>query len=751
MPQPGKNWSYLNSNIDLSKNFVHSFIFAKEAYRVNLIFGLIEYEGSLNDPSILKSLGEKINTYYFDDDIWSEEISGELQELQFSNTLQKINNRINNLVNNYEGWDPKKLRLVIASLLEENKNSDRSKLCLSFAGKENHVLIFHELKNGLVKAVDVLEGNENHEPFNPLKIFSHIVTGQLTPADKITISSQSLFDTVSWDEIKKTVSSLQPMAALEHLKNQVNKASFSFSGLIIRPTESPVVSVNALGGSGGKRGGSVQKILHVEKETEKFLAPALGLNFFSSVRKMGKRTASVFSFFGSEAFSNKTSLFKSKVSKFFGAIADGWREFYPRALFLIKSALSGLVGAVRFLISLIVKLSVAIKKAMGWVYDRLLTGIRLARQWFSRLTLKQKLSLVGGIILIAIFFQSASWVLAWRQGQKEELAYQKTVADIKNKFEAADSALIYKDEDKARNQIVLAETLIKGLPLNSAARKTQHQSLENTAKSKLKLLRKEVVFTPVKIAEITDMDLRKIIVIDNKVVVAGNQPALATVDVQGNHDITKITRVWSTTKTWNFAVANDEEAYFFDQGGKLIAYNIGTGKFETRVTPLKTNFNIADISLYDRKLYVLERGGPQIYRFGRATGGFAGEAVPFLRQKNVGLVPVASAFAVNNEIYLANHGGSITKLASGGAEPSVIGPINVEPLLTAPTRILSLGQYLYVLEPSTQRLVVISKAGVLVAQYVNAEFTDLRDFALDGSGKAYLLNENQVVEIDINI
>ncbi|MBI3626800.1 hypothetical protein HY224_02035, partial [Candidatus Uhrbacteria bacterium] len=324
MAQPSKNWSYINANSALTKNFVHAFVFAKAGYKINLVFGLIEYTQELSDPSVIKALAEKVNAYYFDDDIWNEEVNGETQELQFENTLQKINNRIKNLVNNYQGLDPNQLKVIIGCLLSSEEFPDKAKLCVSYAGKNNKVLLFHQLKSGQSKIIDVLSSDT--ESVNPLRIFSQIITGHLTLADKIFLSPQALYETVSIEEIKRAVTSLHPLAALEHLKNQVNKAGFSFGGAIIKATDSRQGEVLT-----GQRVGSVQKIHQDEMQTEKLLAPALSLNIFTGLARLPRRLLAPFSRLSQTDFSLKSNLLSTQLNKLGGDLKENSKTFYFRS------------------------------------------------------------------------------------------------------------------------------------------------------------------------------------------------------------------------------------------------------------------------------------------------------------------------------------------------------------------------------------------------------------------------------------
>ena len=57
-------------------------------------------------------------------------------------------------------------------------------------------------------------------------------------------------------------------------------------------------------------------------------------------------------------------------------------------------------------------------------------------------------------------------------------------------------------------------------------------------------------------------------------------------------------------------------------------------------------------------------------------------------------------------------------------------------------------KYLYVLDPGSKRIVILTKEGVMVNQYTSEKFTDLRDIAIDETNqKAYLLSGKKIYGI----
>ncbi|MCK5320727.1 hypothetical protein KAJ61_05065, partial [Candidatus Parcubacteria bacterium] len=77
----------------------------------------------------------------------------------------------------------------------------------------------------------------------------------------------------------------------------------------------------------------------------------------------------------------------------------------------------------------------------------------------------------------------------------------------------------------------------------------------------------------------------------------------------------------------------------------------------------------------------------------------------------------------------------------------------VAPSLANPIKIQASQEndYLYVLDPSENRLIVYDKNGQFIMQYMEKDFSSLKDFALDEiNKKIYLLNDNSVYQVDLS-
>ena len=108
----------------------------------------------------------------------------------------------------------------------------------------------------------------------------------------------------------------------------------------------------------------------------------------------------------------------------------------------------------------------------------------------------------------------------------------------------------------------------------------------------------------------------------------------------------------------------------------------------------------------------------------------------------------AAAAAVDGDVYVLRSDGIVLKLNQGKLADFSLNAI--DPMLAGPTKIKTSenSDFLYLLDPPTKRLVVVTKTGALVQQYRADLFDQLKDFIVDESNKTvYLLNGTQIFGI----
>ena len=110
----------------------------------------------------------------------------------------------------------------------------------------------------------------------------------------------------------------------------------------------------------------------------------------------------------------------------------------------------------------------------------------------------------------------------------------------------------------------------------------------------------------------------------------------------------------------------------------------------------------------------------------------------------------AQSMAIDGSIYVLNFDGVITKYFKGkkveDINPSLEKPLTGENKLFTGTDF----DNLYISDPKNKRLIVLSREGGVINQYVNDEFANLQDFWVTNDEKEiYLLCGKKVYRIEL--
>ncbi len=208
----------------------------------------------------------------------------------------------------------------------------------------------------------------------------------------------------------------------------------------------------------------------------------------------------------------------------------------------------------------------------------------------------------------------------------------------------------------------------------------------------------------------------------------------------------------SSNPDFNFIAVSGNDVAIVNQNNNLLLYNPNEKELLTSQTISTANQNIAAIASYNRRLYLLDKGNGQIWRLNRQGNNFSPPRA-WLKEEvsnNEGW----RDFNIDGTIYILNNG-NIEQYSQGRRTEFAIEEIT--PNLTNATKIKTLPDipYIYILDPTNQRLVIFDKDGKLTKQYTSNAFTDLKDFAInykvkDNKTNVYLLNGNKIYLVAID-
>jgi hypothetical protein len=213
----------------------------------------------------------------------------------------------------------------------------------------------------------------------------------------------------------------------------------------------------------------------------------------------------------------------------------------------------------------------------------------------------------------------------------------------------------------------------------------------------------------------------------------GEQKNLAI--LPGNPDITELTNFGSGSLS---ALTSNLE--IIDQKP-----NTTKGTRYSLVLP-NTNANLAGFVNYNTALYSIDIANNLILKASRQ--GPAYKAVSWLKETLK--LDSAVDLSVDGSLYVLTNKGEVMKFTQGQRVQLAISA--VEPALTSAKKIVADAtlQNIYILDPTLKRIVVFTKAGKFVNQYVgDALATTVSLSADEHAKKIYILNGNNIQTINI--
>ncbi len=604
------------------------------------------------------------------------------------------------------------------------------------------------------RIIDLLHGGGVEAVVNPLKIFSSIVSGPVEANDHVVIATNSLLDYFSQEKIRRTVSAAPPAEAAAYFDSLLrdNPTQAGFAALILEltpagqpePAAEPLANGLALPALGQNRPGmSMEKLIHREQTTQELLEPS----FWRSVQLLFR------SGYTRAEDTLRTRLLRKPArrrlayrpeqsakprSLLITALLTLWRLIKQVLLLLIMVLVTGISALRR---------SIARPKSAPSSAPPMRE--RVAGTWraIRRLPSRQQLVLgsVAGLALILV----VSLIVFASQDAKRLTAAEREqiVTSIREKTDQANITLSYGDLTGAQKIIRDIDQLIDQLPKKKSADKKLVAGLQNAltdAREKTQRRTRPTLATQASLAGLgTAEPVRVVLTAKASYVVTSRGEIVRTTD----EGAPKVIGTPLQDLAISDAVA-DGDGLLLLAGNKLVRFSSADVKYTTPTVTLPSE--PLTMTLFQNRLYLVDRATGQVLRFPRGTGGF-GEGKPWITDGTVSIEGVIG-IAVDGSVYLLRSDGTLTELLQGQKQPFALDPI--DPPLTAVTRLWTdaASKYLYILEPKSQRLVVFNKNGELAAQYQDQSFQDARGFAVDEKGKkAYLLTSSSLERFDLTL
>lgn len=734
---------------DQSRSTVHVFVshptpVEETSLGKLVLLAELESQEPINRDIILSIQKELQSVYYS-----SEELH---PEVALENALSRTNQKISDLVADYATNWHEHLNIIVCVIQGEY-------VYFSEYGKVHVFLIQQQ------RIIDVLASNPSaSETSGALKIFSNVVNGRIQTGESMLLTTTSLMDYFSQEKLRRMFSEQPIHEAIVNIENilseNVNNAAFG--AIVIQPmkqTEASTFSDMPLIITRPQHSASqssMEKMIDQEQKTSELLSPSIMAN----TKKRLSETSSQLSHFIStkilrrsrrrvqmmeqmkdygEPYSTK------KTSERSGFTSRIWRGVKVVAGFIISLFVA--------IISLFTKKEnrqklASTPRSVGSIPSRFII-------WIKRLPSQGKIILGLAAIIIFIFTQSVvSRGLSDMKATKE-INYEETVTTIENLLFDAENAFSYDNYSGATDSLIQADNLLNDLPAKSDERQEQLNSFS----SKLSLLREQArritrIDSPTLLTDLSQtasgMTIGGIELIGDFIYAFSPQDnSTYSIDVDSGETSLFATAVidnafqYATSPTTNTLL-------FLNTANSLNEYTLSAKALsEIPLAFSEQEINIVDIFHYEGRLYLLDIANNQIWRAVRGGTRYASPGT-WVTQEGVNLQNGRS-LAVDGAIYILTSSGEVIKMSGGGQDAFTLG--SVDPALTGGTKIWTNQntERLYILDASGQRIIVYSKEGSFIDQYMSDPFTKMTDFAIDESGgKAYILTGSRIYSFLLN-
>ncbi len=617
-------------------------------------------------------------------------------EILLEEILQKVNNLLPELSSELKikSWI-NKLDIIIGIIYQNN-------VYLSRIGNINALLIHNNQYTPIL---------ETEAEVNPTKPFTDIISGQLDTGDTLIISTNSLFDYISKEKIKQIVSKYPPQTSISQIQKLLESVPdfVTFNSLIIKNTNAKDVIRDEEIESDSSKSDVIHPDYSRQKRKPKLVLDLKGLNNIGFIQKINK-VISLFAYF-------------------FNIIAKIFIYIFNKIKAIILFIFSSKYRQGQEQLTLY-----KIKDKINNKYT-----------WYYKLNKKQKVTLISLFIIILVLLTNLVFLTQEKAVKEINKEYTNALLEINNKLTEAEAKLIYNDEQAAELILLEIQDIINNLVITSEENQEEIDTIAETIKHKLNKVRH--------IYEVTDptelFDLSTTILSSKQIVqkqgvfyILGDEKLYKLKEDSLEHLIDFPGGILLTD--WpnkNKLILGNNEQYFI--------INLDNNELEAfDFTKSAGNTSIQDLNMYSDNLYVLDKDNNQIFKYPEYYDVFANGSAWISDEITLNNF---NSFTIDGNVYIIDNEGKIHKFSKGSLE--IFNYHELRPNI-GPNSIIKTfkdSDYLYIIDPSNQRIVILNKDGNIEDQYTSDKFDNLIDLAIDPEEKAiYLLSGNHLYLLAVN-
>lgn len=648
-------------------------------------------------------------------------------DVAFERALQRTNQRLHELV--LEGisqWLPR-AHIVVGAIAGH-------RMLVTTVGSMQAYLIRHERLHDML-------GGPTGAAANPVRVFDHVVTGDLKPGDRVLFSTPSLLEYFSLEKIRRTLLDFPPHQAVRTLETTLLgvEPRVAFGSLALQfesaPDEARVARATTVAGLNAPMR-SMEELVNRERSTEALLSPSIWPSIKDIAQQVGAGTSHFI----------RTVLFRRPQKRHVQPDATAVQRPRPS---------SGVLRQFRSRLAM-VRPSRPTVSLPNWTSNRNrlswsgLIGRIVA--WFRTLGRQQRLATL--VIAGSVFAIAVTILIQLQPGAAVTGTDQTaTIQEITDRFTQADAAVLFGGDELVQEHVDALQTLIAGLPDRRATDRQKKQDFERRLQGlESRLARVETVTSPVTVADVrslTGHDPRQLYVLGQNVVTA--DPDSGTVSVTNldeSSDPSIVTNSLDTGRIRTGTPVSPTAIIFVTNRSTFVEVNVAGESWRPIDAEIPNREAlIQSLGYYQNRVYALDIQGDEIYRFARSANSL-GTGVAWVRDA----VDFAEArgVAVDGSIYVLRPAGLVEQYFGGRRNDFQLASIT--PRLEEPTRLWTdeTSNRIYLVEPKQRRVAVFTKDGQLVRQYRSDAWRDLRDaVAVESAKELYILNGKSIQRISL--
>ncbi len=720
------------------------------------LFVLLEIKNQKTDIMLANFIIDRINLFYYQNE--QTPLLARLATITvndiFENSLAKLNQEIVNFTQAEKlSFNPQDFNITIGVIF-------KNKLYFASLGHNKALLIYKsKVKNNRqindynLMNITASTADPTQEIVLDNKLFTNTIVGVIPPEGYIIFTNESLYEFLSEKQLVKIITTLPPAGAAEQIKNILEQTNIymPFVGLIIKNQQlskpadewgAPVIDPRVKA-----EPSPVHHAIEPNRRREQDFRQERDLNK-ESIKALNRTVSKTAQILRPPGFINL-----EKIKKLLPKIKLPTSAGKQNKLIVNRSDLSWLKR--EGVISL-KKIGSGLLKIFSIIFRLASDGLRRLTDRRERQTvvekvsgLKQRLGRKHLIVLgVAAFCLLAfAFSLYFTGVQKDKRLKETAWSEAKDQFEQKnkeiEADLVYENNSKAQLSLEEMTTIINQLKNNAGTKHAQelqdltkrYQALVDRISGLVRLPSPEKIWS-LPSGQTAD----SLAWLDNRLYLASsNNQNLTQFDLNSKNSQTIISneanlRLLNTDRDGNLWLLGQSKLFTIDKAGKVSDKSIDN-----------LGGQVLAANVYNSRLYLFDGAAKQVFRY-QISGISLSSPSPWLQST---ITDKINDLGIDTSIYLLGDS-QIFKYDAGAGGALTLE--NIFPSLTQAKKLVAPAgtDLLAVLEPSTKRLIIFSRAGKLLGQYTSDQWQDLKGLTITPDGKtAYLLNGSDVYKVSL--